>query len=372
MPTSRHLNPVSRRAVTSQALHPRVTFGMIVLNGMPFLPFNLRAIYPFAHQIIVVEGASPGAAVIADEKGHSVDGSLEELLRFQRDEDPQGKLIVVTAEDEGHGSGFWPGEKDEQSKAYASRATGAYLWQVDVDEFYMPQDMQSMLDKLACEPEITAVTFPTWTFWGNLDCVVDGWYLRRGAADYHRLFRWGAGYTYESHRPPTVTDELGRDTRSLRWLDAQATAQLGIKMHHYSLLLPRQVREKAEYYASWGLYGGYYAESLRWLADSYLTLRRPYRVHNDYNHPSWLQRYDGRHPPQIEEMMTAVRCGEIPVERRSMTDAERLLDSRLYRAGRTFLELAEPVDRRTQRAQQRIRTLAGVVRRSLGWRSGTS
>jgi len=55
-----------------------------------------------------------------------------------------------------------------------------------------------------------------------------------------------------------------------------------------------------------------------------------------------------------------------------MTDAERLLDSRLYRAGRTFLELAEPVDRRTQRAQQRIRTLAGVVRRSLGWRSGTS
>jgi hypothetical protein len=45
--------------------HPTITFGMIVLDGMPFLPYNLRALYPFAHQIIVVEGASPGAAVIA-------------------------------------------------------------------------------------------------------------------------------------------------------------------------------------------------------------------------------------------------------------------------------------------------------------------
>ena len=50
---------------------PRVSFGMIVLNGMPFVPYNLLALYPFAHQIIVVEGAAPGAAGIATPAGHS-------------------------------------------------------------------------------------------------------------------------------------------------------------------------------------------------------------------------------------------------------------------------------------------------------------
>ncbi len=49
---------------------------------MPFLPYNLRALYPFAHQIVVVEGAAPGAAGIAAPDGHSRDGTLEELRRF--------------------------------------------------------------------------------------------------------------------------------------------------------------------------------------------------------------------------------------------------------------------------------------------------
>jgi len=35
---------------------PRITFAMIVLNGEPFVRCNLRGLYPFAHQIIAVEG----------------------------------------------------------------------------------------------------------------------------------------------------------------------------------------------------------------------------------------------------------------------------------------------------------------------------
>ena len=37
---------------------PRISFGMIVLNGEPFVRYNLRAIYPFAYEIIIVEGGS--------------------------------------------------------------------------------------------------------------------------------------------------------------------------------------------------------------------------------------------------------------------------------------------------------------------------
>src|SRR3972149_5144723 len=116
---------------------------MIVLNGEPFTRYNLRSIYPFAHQIIVVEGACGSARSISTEDGHSRDSTLEVLRRVQREEDPEKKVLVVTAEEEGRGNGFWA-EKDEMSQAYAKRATGNYIWQVDSDEFYLPGDMETV------------------------------------------------------------------------------------------------------------------------------------------------------------------------------------------------------------------------------------
>jgi len=334
---------------------------MIVLNGLPFLPYNLRALYPFAHQIVVVEGAVPGAAGIATPDGHSRDGTLRELRRFARDEDPDGKLVVVTAEDHGYENGFWPGEKDEQSRAYASRATGDYLWQVDVDEFYLPAHMQGVLEVLAGSPGITAVTFPTLTFWGSTKCTVDGWFLRRGAADYHRLFRWTPGSTYATHRPPTVLDAKGRDTRSVGWLDARATGRLGFAMYHYSLLFPALVVDKVDYYFDWGLAGDWFKDSRRWLADSYLTLRRPYRVHNVYHYPSWLQRFEGPQPPQIDRLMADVAHGVTPMAKRPMDDVEWLLRSPRYAAGRELVKFAEPLDRYRHRLRRSGRSLARHV-----------
>src|SRR5688572_24531949 len=186
---------------------PRVSFGMIVLNGEPFTRYSLRALYPFAHEIIVVEGAVPAAAGIATPDGHSRDGTLEALARFKAGEDPDDKLRIVTRE------GFWA-EKDEMSQAYAERGTGDYLWQVDVDEFYRPDAMRAVLNLLCDEPGSTAVAFPMLTFWGAPRYVADGWYLRQGASEYHRLFKWGQGYNYVTHRAPTVIGAQGRDLRS--------------------------------------------------------------------------------------------------------------------------------------------------------------
>ena len=81
------------------------------------------------------------------------------LRRFKAEEDPDGKVTIVTAEDEGHRDGFWPGEKDEQSRVYARRATGDYLWQVDIDEFYLADDMERVVAMLEADPAIDAMTF---------------------------------------------------------------------------------------------------------------------------------------------------------------------------------------------------------------------
>lgn len=333
---------------------PKVSFGIIVLNGEPFIRYCIKQIYPFAHQIIVVEGAVPSAAGIATEDGHSTDDTLRVLKDFQNKEDPDNKMFIVTAENEGYPNGFWPGEKDEQSRAYAKRATGDYLWQVDVDEFYRSPDIEKVLMLLKEEPEITAVSFKQITFWGGLDYIVDGWYLRSGADTYHRLFRWGNEYQYITHRPPTVVDEQGRNLRAIGWMSGRDMARRGIFLYHYSLLFPKQVEEKCSYYgnAPWARRSG----AVKWAQNVFLHLKRPFRVHNVYQHLSWLERFHGTHPEQIQILWNDIVAGRVPVATRSTDDIETLLESLVYRLCVYFLKVAAPVYRP-------IRSAASLARR---------
>lgn len=315
---------------------PRITFGIIVLNGEPFVRYCLRALYPFAHEIIVVEGAAPGASNIATPDGHSRDSTLETVRQFMAEEDPARKVQLIVRD------GFWS-EKDEMSQAYAARATGDYLWQVDIDEFYQPQDMQAVLGMLAADPTITAMSFKQIQFWGGLGAWVDSWFLRRGAEVFHRLFRWGPGYQYATHRPPTVLTDTGRDTRSLHWIDAQQTMRHGIYLYHYSLVFPKQVQEKCDYYghAEWAQR----AQAQRWADEVFLRLRRPFRAHNVYDYPGWLERYTGDHPPQIRALFDDIVQGRLAVDLRRTDDIERLLASPWYATGKIALKALDPVDR---------------------------
>jgi hypothetical protein len=333
-----------------------VTFGIIVLNGEPFTRYCLRSLYPFAHEIIVVEGASPAAAAVATADGHSTDGTVASIRAFQREEDPEGKVQLVQRD------GFWS-EKDEQSQAYAERATGDWLWQVDADEFYRPRDVEAVFGLLRREPDTTAVSFHQLTFWGHPDYLVDGWYLRRGADEYHRLFRWGRDHRYVTHRPPTVVDGSGRDLRTRRWIRGHRLARQGVHLFHYSLLLPKQVREKCSYYGRLDLAQRPAAE--RWVEDAFLRLGHPYRVHNVYDHPSWLERYRGDHPPAVMRMWRDIESGTVPVAVRPRDDVERLLASPRYRLGRAALKALQPLDGLAWRFAPLLRRLGRLAPRRL-------
>jgi len=332
---------------------PRITFGIIVLNGEPFIRYTLRALYPYAHEIIVVEGAAPGAKNIATATGHSRDTTLQTLRQFKAEADPEDKLVIVTRD------GFWT-EKDEMSQAYAERATGDYLWQVDVDEFYQPADMGAVIQMLKEQPSITAVSFKTMTFWGAPQYIVDSWYLRRGAAVYHRLFKWGRGYTYVTHRPPTVTNQAGQDLREGHWLRAEALEKAGIHMYHYSLLLPKQVREKCDYYSHADWVKG--QDALEWANQAYLSLKRPWHLHNVDAYPGCLYRYAGSHPPEALRMWRAITAKDSDFEIRQTEDIEALLNSARYKIGRFLVMLADK-----PAAQFRIfrRRLKGLIARIL-------
>jgi len=320
---------------------PRITFGIIVLNGEPFTRYNLRALYPFAHQIIVVEGAVPAAAEIATPDGHSLDGTLEILHRFKTEEDPEDKITIVTAEDEGYPNGFWLGEKDEQSRAYAKRATGNWLWQVDIDEFYQPQDIVLICNEFLSKPHVWAVSFQQIQFWGGLQWYVDGWYLRHlGGSEVHRLFRWQPGYTYATHRPTTVLNRDGVNLRSLGWIRGDQLARQGIFLYHYSLVFPTQVQRKSTYYrqVEWGPF----EQAGKWYQDAFERLK-PFRVHNVYRYPSWLERYDGCHPPQIDKLWRDIEAGVVHLQVRHTEDIKRLLDSRWYMISRTIVKFVGPL-----------------------------
>lgn len=307
---------------------PKVTFGMIVLNGEPFIRHNLRALYPYAHQIIVVEGACPSANAVATLDGHSRDKTLDTVREFQRNEDIAQKVRLVTAEDDGRPSGFW-NEKDEMSQAYAKRSTGDYLWQIDVDEFYLPGDIECVLDMLADDPGISAVSFPVHTFWGNPGTTVESSFLRR--TSFHRLFAWKPGYVYATHRPPTVVDEQGRDLRAIKHVSVSEMMVRGIFLYHYELLFPKQVIEKCSYYrdATWTTH---LRQLDRWVSECYFQLRHPLRMHMEYSTLSWLRRFDGEHPPEGLAMYAEVARGAYErIGVRDMADADRLLERMWYR-----------------------------------------
>lgn len=318
---------------------PRITFGIIVLNGEPFTRYNLRALYPFAHQIIVAEGASPKASHAATPAGHSLDGTLEVLRRFKAEEDPEDKLVIVTAEDEGHRDGFWPGEKDQQSQAYAKRATGDWLWQIDIDEFYHPDDIARVAAYLADNRDLTCMTFDAYHFWGGFDYQVEGGLFMHRLFQgepwgvYRRVLRWGPGYSYLTHRPPTVGDEHGIDItpRAMRCA-SHIWPQRPPRLHHYLLLFPEQFERKGAYYQQQGW--SWEQERLRKNRERLheVNLENGFTIYDQYGTRNWLRHFRGEHPPQIRQMRADITAGRVQATLRRTDDIERLLHNPRYRA----------------------------------------
>jgi len=310
----------------------RITFGMIVFNGEPFVKYNLSSIYSIAHQIIVVEGACKSSISIAGTDGHSTDGTLELLYRFKKEQDPENKIIIVTAAEEGYIDGIWP-EKDEMSRAYAKRATGNYLWQVDSDEFYHEEQLARLMIIL-CTERPDMVSFPMLTFWGSPDYTVEGFLRIRTKQEIPRLFAWGPGFTYATHRPGTVLNKQGTDLRKKIWLRGSVLRNMKIYMYHYSLLFPHQVFNKVRYYKQ--LLNSPYDT---WEESVYKRLEKPFRVHNDYHNISWLRYFTGEHPLAINEMIKDIQNQTIEVEQRDCTDVKNLLAKRQYRITTALLRL---------------------------------
>ena len=327
----------SRSSQSNAQTFPRITFGIIVLNGEPFTRYCLRALYPHAHQLLVVEGAVEKARSIATPDGHSTDSTRETLASFKAHEDPEDKITIISRD------GFWA-DKVVMSHAYTELATGDYLWQVDSDEFYLDEDIEKIRNLLAKDPTIDGATFRWRLFWGNENYITDGWFLRSGAGDVNRLFRWEKGFYYDHYgkhpNGPTVTRPDGFRLNDGNWLSASQLAKDGIYQYHFSLVFPDQVLKKAKGYVAGVSPGTDNSQMYDWAQRNWISLEHPFRVHNRYQYISWLQQYEGPLPKAAVEMFNDIRSGKIECSMRDMTDAIALEKSLSYRIQRIILRYA--------------------------------
>ena len=254
----------------------KISFGIIVFNGLRYLPEGLLKacidnVYDFAHEIFIVEGAvndfkgkissnynnlfsklankiknegiteenkkivwaakidmagSGFASWAATEDGHSLDGTLEFLQNYR---DPKNKIQIITNDT------FWP-DKTVMCNAWASKATGDYIWQLDSDEFYKLDDLIKINKILDDLNNIDAVYFTAYNF-------VDSFYTIRKNNDdnkWMRLFRHKKGYSYwESHEPPIyITD--GECMNIGNVMDHHKTKEMQIYMYHYTNVITKQ------------------------------------------------------------------------------------------------------------------------------------
>lgn len=345
---------------------PRISFGIIVLNGEPFTRYCLRSLYNYAYEIIVVEGGHEDAKSVCTPDGHSVDGTLETLYKFKKEEDPENKLQIIKK------NGYWQ-KTDElgrhrthQSRAYAEKATGDYLWQIDIDEFYKNEDIEAILRMLKKDPSISGITFPFINFWGDIKYKIEGWKFLREGSYCHRVFKWGPGYSYVTHEPPTIFNDKGMDLRLLNWISGRRMKKKGIYMHHYSHLFPWQVRQKTMVYKDEK--PDDCSEILKWAENNYFKLTNPFNIERHFWLPSWLEYYRGSHPAEVINMMKDIKSGVINIELRDNSDVEEILNKKFYSLKTFSMKINNKWDYYTKYLVfqiSRIKNIPGRIRRNI-------
>lgn len=263
----------------------KVCFQLIVFNGDYVLEPVLESIKPFG-PIVVTEGP----VRYWMERG------------FETSTDRTNEILhdLVGMESIVHGQ--WS-EKDEMMNAaiHLIPQDTTHVWMVDADEVWEPSVLAQVIAQL---DRWDSVAFKPNTFYGGFERVLTGFELR---AEWIRIQRWHARAHWQTHRPPTVLDPRGVRYHDLRHWDAPIT------FAHYSYVFPKQVKDKVDYYESWGagVIPNYFDQVyLRWVRGN-LRQKAHVEVENKGVH-EWLparrgdcftKEFTGKHPEPIARRM---------------------------------------------------------------------
>jgi len=275
----------------------KVSFVIIVLNGMPFIKAALRGIYESAYEIIVVEGAVEKCKFAANSDGSSKDGTVEFIKSFP---DIQTKIKFV--------QGRWSEKCEMQNKAL-ELCSGDYIWLVDSDEIYKEEDVGTIIKTLEKDSIIIQVNMPILHFWKGFEYIIRSKILSN--IETPRIFRLDRPCFFTTHRPPILfCEQQDETTAEMNVLQMSVLKKDGIYLYHYSYVLDEQVKQKIELYKrygwgeSWGLdLDDWYSNCfLKWTPENKNEIEKKYGIWTcDKN--SGTERFLGTHPKSIVKMI---------------------------------------------------------------------
>ncbi len=291
------------------AAFPRLSFVMIVLNGKPFIEYTLNAIYSFAQEIIIVEGAVEKCLFAANPDGSSKDGTVELIKSFP---DPDRKIRLV--------QGIWLEKMDMQNKAL-ELVSGDYVWLVDSDEVYKRKDIEAIIKMLKDDTSITQINFIPDNFWKGFDYIFVSPYFFEKEAHYRRVFKFVMGAKFTSHRPPTLfLPGINKTTEELHTIDGNTTRGMGIYPYHYSYVLEEQVRQKIELYNRYGWGKSWNIDLNLWFNECYLKWLPENRTEIESKYPVWTgggnshtKLFEGEHPEVMKDFVESTRKRKIKI-----------------------------------------------------------
>tara|TARA_Y100001963_G_C6755930_1_gene436810 strand:- start:536 stop:1408 length:873 start_codon:yes stop_codon:yes gene_type:complete len=272
----------------------KIAFGMIVFNGDYVLQECLESVYPYATQILISEGP----VRYWQDQGYttSTDRTNEILDNFP---DPENKITVVHGQFE---------EKDEECRAYMPhmRDDIDYIWNLDSDEIYKPEDIEKII-KILKEEQYTSVGVRSCSFYGGFDDYIGGFELAKD--NFLRIFKVYPGATWKTHRPPTIIAPEEVQTLPDKHLDSDTLWEKhGVQMYHYSYVFPKQVREKIKYYRAKvsrnACHPNYYNDVyLPWISGDRsveASWNGVHEFHPSIRGESFTKPFVGSHPKSIE------------------------------------------------------------------------
>lgn len=139
---------------------------------------------------------------------------------------------------------LWLGGKDEMANAPLKNITEpCVLLQVDVDEFYTPEQIDKIVQTFEERPDIYRMYFWCRYFLGPdiVSTSQNGYGNNLG--EWLRAFRFEPGMKFDKHEPPV----LGNNSKGLS-LGRDATRSLGLVFDHCAWQLEKQVAFKEKFY----------------------------------------------------------------------------------------------------------------------------
>lgn len=215
-----------------------VTFFTIVLDGEPWIERYLGVFQSLAipWRWIVIEGASDNVGCtswcsrIAPRL--SEDGTTQYLdgIKDQR--------VTVKRQ------ALWHGKAAMCNAALSEIHVPCLLWQVDADELWTRNQIESVVRLFSSHPDRNCAWFWCRYFLGPDIAVLwpDNW-ANNPAYEWKRVWRFEPGMRFKTHEPPVIE---GFDERPLRHSETEAVGAI-FDHHAYSTLA--QVQFKQRYYA---------------------------------------------------------------------------------------------------------------------------